>query len=328
MPVIVGSVGNPVPAPFDLRTREVGGGECLANPGVTAGRGALNVGLRVRVQGMVTAIDPNNQWFYIWDGANDIDQPVSDGSGNIGVVSTDASIVAGQIAPTIVPTAISKVTQFETISTPANDPFVAGWNLIGVPAAPASTGDGDEWSAKPWDGYMVFPPDRDPNGIDGRLYRWESCTGSLSSWDMWSEVNAHGPFGGMLLGDGYWLQIDEDWPVSYSGRSSSLDQWIGVCRPGWMIIGHPKDHPTLLDDVEVHAGDRIVSMRDAIFTEAWVDCIGYWWDEDSRALVDIGIDDCWASMSTLMPWHGYWMLFFRGDISLIVPESPEAPALP
>ena len=80
-----------------------------------------------------------------------------------------------------------------------------------------------------------------------------------------------------------------------------------------------------LDDVKVHAGDRIVSMYDAIFTEGWIDCMGYWWDETTQSLVDIGIPDCFAGTDTLLPWHGYWLQVYQGDISLIVPETPAAP---
>lgn len=349
LPSII-SVGNPLPDALDLRSREVGGqGYDALNPGVTDGRGALNVGLRIHFQGMVTAIDSAGSptWYYLWDGANHSDMPVADGSGAIGVrvqaappvgsgawaswidvtgvVSASESIVPGRVIPVVLPTTASLVTTFDTVTTPPGTPLKAGWNLTGLPVAPAGTGDGDEGSTKPWDAYAILPPDRDPGSLDTRLYRWENCTGGLYVWDSWSEWGVHGPFGGLLLGDGYWLNIDEDWPVSYSGRASSLDQWVGICSPGWVILGHPKDHNTYLADVSIHDGDSICTMTEAVVTNGWIECAGYWWDSTAQGLVDIGIPACLMSNDTLIPWHGYWVEVYKGGISLIVPESPAAP---
>ena len=329
-------------APYDLRTRDIGGAAYdPANPGVTDGRGALNVGLLVHVQGMVTARDPGGRWFSIWDGANTSDQPVSDGAGLLGVrvestlsctpwvdwvevtgvVSTDASAVPGRVIPLVLATSAVKAASFDTVSSPAGTALTGGWNLVALPAAPAGTGDAFEYSTKPWEAPKVLSPGRDPNDIAGRLYRWENCLGGLCVWDAWSELDAHGPFGGLVLGDGYWLHLDEDTPVSYSARASSLDQWISICSPGWMIIGHPKSHGTALADVMIHDGGKIRSMRDAVLTDNWIECTGYWWDNENQGVMDIGIPDCWASTDTLMPWRGYWMQSLRGGLALIVPED-------
>lgn len=343
-PITVASSGNTVPAPLDMRTRQIGGAACGEDPGVANGRGALNVGLLVHTQGMVT--ETGTGYFYIWDGANHTDAPVTDGIGQgirieaappaglvawqdwmdvTGVVSTDASLVPGRIAPTIIATAVSKVTAFDAIEVPSGQVLKAGWNLLGLPAAPAATGDGDEWTPKPWAPYMVLSPNQDPDAIDLRLMRWENCTGGLYIYDGWNEWEGPGFFGGALLGDGYWLTIEADWPVSYSGKRSSLDQWIDICSPGWALIGHPKDHPTYLSDVKVHTGNRVLSMYDAVMTEGWIDCIGYWWDSEHQGLIDVGLPDCFCTADHLLPWHGYWLQVYRGDMALIVPESPQAP---
>ncbi len=85
-PLIVLSSGNPLPAALDLRSRAVGGAGYTNNPGVTNGRGALNVGLRVRYMGMVTHVNTDPDYLYVWDGANHIytggSLPVDDGTGN------------------------------------------------------------------------------------------------------------------------------------------------------------------------------------------------------------------------------------------------------
>lgn len=340
-PPMVMSTGNQVPAAYDLRTRDIGGSDYDAvNPGVTDGRGALNVGLRVRLQGMVTDRDPDGRWFCVWDGINHRDAPAGIGSGSlgirvvsdlscapwvdwvevVGIVSTDCTIAPGRVTPVVLATSASKVTSFDTIESPAGHALTAGWNLVSLPAAPAGTGDGYEFSAKPWDAFQVLTPGGDPFAIDCRLLRWENCTGALVVWDVWSELESHGPFGGLAFGDGYWLQIDEAWPVSYSGKRSTLDQWTGICAPGWMIIGQPKERDTPLADVLVHDGGSVCTMTDAVLTRGWIDCIGYWWDNQTQALVDIGIPECWGTSDALQPWHGYWLQAYRGGLSLVAPE--------
>jgi hypothetical protein len=350
MASLVLSSGNAQPAALDMRSREIGGVASGTTPGVDTGRGPLNVGLKVHFLGLVTAIDPavpGKAWYYLWDGANRSDLPTSDGSGNIGIhieaappsgvlpwtnwvevtgmVGTDSNFVAGAIIPTILPITHTKVTAFDTITAAAGTALTTGWNLMSIPVAPAADSDGDEFSTKAWEPYQVLGPTHDPAEIDGRMYRWENCSGGLYMWDFWSEYGTHGPFGGAIPGDGAWLLLDNDWAVSYSGKNSTLDQWIGICSSGWAMIGHPKDHNTYLADVKVHDGSAVYSMYDAVLTNGWIDCAGYWWDNQSQGLMDVGIPDCWGSTDTLMPYHGYWMLAYQGDLALIVPESPAAP---
>jgi hypothetical protein len=346
VPLIPITTGNTIAA-YDLRSREIGGVGSGTTPGVDTGRGALNVGLKIHHLGMVTGIAGDSTYYYVWDGANRSDLPVSDGNADgfigvkveaappaacvawtdwvdvTGVVST--ATIAGQIVPTIKPTVATKVTTFDTITSASGVALTAAWNLMSIPEAPAAIGTGDEWGAKAFEPYIVLGPNQSPDDIDGRMYRWENCTGGLYIWDQWSEVGSHGPFGAMVLGDGYWLMLDADWAVSYSGRNSALDQWTGVCNSGWMIIGQPKDHNTYLADVKVHDGSAIYSMYDAILTNLWIDCTGYWWDNSTQGLVDIGIPDCWCSTDTLMPWHGYWIQAYQGDLALITPDLPIAP---
>ncbi len=335
--------GTTAPAALDMRSREIGGKASGTTPGVSTGRGALNVGLKIHFLGMVTSAAANS--YYLWDGANRSDMPVSDGAGTgvlveaappadvapwtdwvdvTGVVGAK-DLGGGVIAPTIVPISAAKVTSFDTIAAPSGTALTAGWNLLGLPAAPAAVSDGDEWTPKAWEPYMVLSPTQDPFDIDGRMYRWENCSGSLYNWDYWTEVGSHGPFGGALLGDGYWMQLSDPWAVSYSGKASTLDQWIGVCNTGWMIIGHPKPHNTYMADLIVHDGGAVYSMTDAVLTNNWIDCVGYWWDNQVQSLIDVGIPDCWGSTDTLLPWHGYWLQAYEKDLALIVPEAPVAP---
>lgn len=337
VPVSEISSGNPLPDPFDIRSRDVGG-DALdpMNPGVSGGRGAFNVGLRIQLQGMVTGIDPAGAWIYIWDGANRINAPLNDGSGNYGVriaggggggalwtdwlsvdgvVSTDSTAVPGRVIPEILPISVTHVTTFDTIRSSAGDALNAGWNLIALPAAPADKGDGVPMNNEPWDPWMILSPSQDPADLDSRLYRWESCSQSLMCFDMWNPT----PFGALLMSDGYWLQLDTAWPVKYSAKTSTLDQWVSVCRPGWVLMGHPSGNGVPWADCHVHNGGEIKTLYDASgYGAGWLDSVGYWWDNSTQSLLDIGLPDDFPTTTDLKPWHGYWFHWNHGAKAVLI----------
>jgi hypothetical protein len=345
-PAVVHSSGNPIPPAFNMRTRDVGGSDYGPNdPGVTGGRGALNVGLLVHLSGMVTARDPDGRWFYLWDGANSTEAPVDDGTGNrgvriarsysctpwtdwvevTGVVTTNTTAVPGRVIPELLPTSSPvTVTAFDSISSPAGAALKAPWSLVGLPAAPAFTGAGGEADSKPWDPWMVLSPSRDPWELDFRLYRLESANQSMYTFDPWLEPG--GPFGGLLLGDGYWVTLDSDRPVSYSARTSSLDEWTSVCLDGWILLGHPKGHNTYWADCKVHDGGQVKTLYAASRSESkWLDSVGYWFDNQTQSMVDVGLAEDYPTTDKLSSWHGYWFHMLAGGKALIVPDQPAAP---
>ena len=367
--VTVLSSGTVLPAPFDLRTRAVGGAAYGPNdPGVTNGRGALNVGLRVKVEGLVTALDPGGTYFYVWDGANRVDSPLDDGTGNkgvriahdgviefvtvvpwrdwvevVGVVSATDQVVGGKVIPVIIPTLPPtdwvnpyRVTVFDAIHADAGTALTAGWNLIGLPAAPAATGTGsppEQYGYEaPWEPQRVLAPGKTYEEVDARVTRFENANQSSYMYDMWSEPL--GPFGGMLLGDGYWVKLDSAWAVNYSGKNSALDQWYSIkTAPGWILLGHPKDHYTYWDDAKMHDGAQIVTMEQASTHPGmlgWIDTLGLWFDNSTQSLKEIGVTEDWPAPGneTLRPWHGYWFKVKVPGKSIIFPEAPEAPTPP
>lgn len=330
--------GTP-PAAFDMRTRDVGGAAYGPyDPGVTDGKGALNVGLRIHVSGMVTAVGAD--YFYVWDGANKTDQPVDDGTGNkgvrvkgsptgltpwvtwvdvVGISSANATAVSGKVIPEILATEITPITEFETVTADAGTALNAGWNLMSLPVAPAATGDGDDMDMV-WSPWMVVAPNKIPDDLDGIIYRWEAATQSLVMFDMWSPET----FGGMLLGDGYWVRLASPWSISYTGVSSTLDKWIGVPSSGWLLIGLPRQADMEWDGIQVHNGAIISpNLTDAGYIKdpAWVQTTGYWWDNTFQGLVDIGVPDDWPSSTTMTAWHGFWFKAFQGNKALIFPNS-------
>ena len=351
--------GNPVPDPFDMRSRAVGGDAYDAvNPGVTDGRGALNVGLRVRLQGMVTAVDAaGGNWFYVWDGANRVSAPLDDGSGNYGVriegaslgatwidwVSVDGVVsatdqpVAGRVIPMIRPISVSVATVFDAITAASGTALRANWNLIGLPAAPANIGIGVPPQKyvyeAPWEAQQVLAPTKQYSEVDGRVTRHENSNQGIYIFDEWSEPL--GAFGGMLIGDGYWVQLDRAWAVNYSGKLSSLDQWYSIksagtpLAPKWILCGHPKDHYTYWDDAKMHDGAQIVDMETASTRNlGWIETSGLWFDNTVQGLKDIGVTEDYPATQTLRPWHGYWFKVYSAGKSIIFPESPVAPPPP
>jgi hypothetical protein len=171
---------------------------------------------------------------------------------------------------------------------------------------------------------MVLGPNRIPDDLDARLYRFENANQSMYLFDMWTEPD--GPFGGLLLGDGYWLCLNSAWPVAYSANASSLDEWISVEEPGWLLFGHPKGDYIYWADYKVHDGAQVKTLYEASqFGANWISSVLYWFDSDTQSMVDVGIPDDFPTGETMLPWHGYWCRVFEPGKALICPDQPVAP---
>ena len=163
-PIVVLANGNPSVVDLGMRTRDVGGhtyGDLgtVTDPGITYGRGPLNVGLYVTIQGTVTYCDTTgvSPAFYVWDGTNMVkpmepSKPLYDDNpyGYIGlrvahngalgapynrallqyqdfvtikgIVGLDNTTVPGQVIPVILPISI----------TPETPPFATLYSAPGV----------------------------------------------------------------------------------------------------------------------------------------------------------------------------------------------------
>ncbi len=320
-PVVVHG-NTTVPGAIGLRNRDLGGADASPdNPGVTDGRGALNVGLLVKTTGTVT--HSGTGFFYLFDGSNDSDGPYDDGSGfggvrittNVigpfnqrvevtGISSADTYNVPGKTIPTIMPRDVLDVVINPGLTQVASPPgtIAAGWNLFTVPAIPGNPDPASVLSGLP---------------IDGALYRWEASTGSLVLYDTWSPEM----YGGLTLGDGHWLQTAAAGAISYQGRYQAEDQWITLPTAGWALIGQPFDHSIEWADVIVHNGKSALSMYDASRVELWLNSMGYWWDSSTQSLCDFGLPEDFVTSETLEPWHGYWVEYYADNLALIVPAN-------
>jgi hypothetical protein len=321
MPVIVHG-STTIPRVIGMRNRDLGGGDASPdNLGVTDGRGALNVGLLVKTTGTVSY--SGTGYFYLHDGSNGSEGPLDDGSHNLGVrittntvvpvgtrvevtgiSSTDTYNVPGHNIPTIMPRDVTDIVLNPTQSTIASPvgTITSGWNLFALPAMPSVPNPETVISGMP---------------IDGLLYRWEATTGGLIIYDSWTpEV-----YGGLLLGDGHWLQTAAAGTISYTGRYQPDDQWISLPKAGWALIGQPFNSSTDWAEVMVHNGKSILSVYDASHVESWMESSGYWWDSATQGLRDFGLPDDFFVDATLEPWHGYWVQSYVDNLSLLVPAN-------
>jgi hypothetical protein len=303
------SSGNPLPY-LGMRTRDIGGHSYGANdPGVDQAFGALNVGLLLRVHGILTYKGAN--YFYIWDGANKTVAPVNDGNTDgawgvrinsvpttamtpwtswievEGVVSVNQTAVDSATIPEIIPSVapvILEASDFTTVSFPAGT-ILAGKNLIGIPTTPGNVGNGDSGGFdQAYDPVAVFSPvkagdwyDDKASALDGRIIRWDAGTGSSKGFDMWSEP--HGEFGGAILGDGYWVTADSAWTTcSYKARVQNIPQWISPANAAKILIANPQNHNVELDPVNLdppQAWDTGVMMSDGAQVLSFYDASTY-----------------------------------------------------
>lgn len=340
----VNSKGNALPAAFGMRTKDVGGKAYGVNdPGVTGGRGALNVGLLVEVTGLVTARNETEGWFYVWDGANAVTSPVNDGSGNYGVrvnhaaavtpwtdfvkvtgvAGVNDSAVGGRVIPQILPTVTPEViSAFTTVDAPSNA-VMARRNQVGIPYIPAATGIGtsDPYAGpRPWDPDMIFQKSMDD--LEQRLTRLEASTQSAIPYDPLDEEERTGPFGGLILGDGYIVNPGlTGWAFSFSGLAPDKDQWIGIPRAGDMLVGHPQIHSTMFGNIMLHDGKQILSVTDASveYGAGWIGITATGFNAASQSAFLVSIEDELPDSETFDPWSAYWLKVYQDGKSLIIP---------
>ena len=368
-PFNIVSSGNALPY-LGIRNRDIGGHEYGVNdPGVTNGLGALNVGLLVKLHGILTYKDTATTptYFYIWDGGNKTTSPVNDGNADSawgirinstpttamtpwtswieveGVVSVNQTAVTGSIItiPEIIPSVtpvILAASDFTTVNFPAGT-ILTGKNLIGVPHTPGDVGSGDSGGFfQAYDPVTVLSPDKVSEDwymraelIDGRILRWDAGTVSSKGFDMWSEP--HGEFGGITLGDGYWVTADSAWTTcSYKARVQNIPQWISPASATKILIANPQNYNVELDPanleppqdpatgVQMSDGAQVLSFYQASqYGVGWILSTGLWWDNAAGSSRDTGVVEDWGYDTRLLAWHGYWFTWLQNYKSMIVP---------
>jgi uncharacterized lipoprotein YddW (UPF0748 family) len=303
--------------PIEIRGKDLAG----ASPNIaTSGVDVSKVGLLIESLGKVTAVDESAKYFYVDDGGN-----VRDGTGNAGlrVVYSDLADgnsltapqinsyvrvrgissmqnIAGGFHSTLIPREQNDISVDSgvVLHAPGNA-LLAGWTLLTIPGTPLDPSPSSSFGAVP---------------IDGRLYQWDARTQGLVIYDSWSPER----FGGIMRGDGYWLQTDAAYPMDLTVYSTSVaDFLVGMPKAGWTLLGNPYNTEKLWGDTLVANGLEVQPMLVAAKSRNWLNSEGYWWDNSTQGLCDMGLPEDFVISNSLLPWHGYWIQSYVDDLSLI-----------
>ena len=200
------------------------------------------------------------------------------------------------------------------VVTDHNYTVTAGWNLLGLPGIPLNPDP-----SKP---HYQLPGVFGSIPVDGRLYRFDAATQGLYAYDEWAEPPT--TFGNMLLADGYWLKADSGGNISYSGLNDNdaMDVWVSMPRTGWILMGNPFSYSFPWQNAKVTDGNVTVDIETAARTNGWLESVGYWFNNQTQGLIEIGLPDDYSPSDTLQPWHGYWFRSKVDKIALIFPSIP------
>ncbi len=304
--------------PIEMRGRDL----AAASPNLPlSGADISKTSLLIETVGKVTAVDELAKFFYVDDGGC-----VRDGTVTAGLRVRYSDLADGNsLAPPPFNSyvRIRGISSIESISgghhsvlLPRNqsdilpDPGVmihapantmpAGWGLLTIPGSPLEASPSSTFGSVP---------------IDGRLYLWDARTQGLLIYDSWSPER----FGGILRGDGYWLQEDAAYPqldVMIHGASEA-DFLVGLPTAGWTIVGNPFTTEKLWADTLVTNGVEVHPMLAASRSNNWLNSVGFWWDSETQSLCDMGLPEDFVSANTLLPWHSYWIQTNVDNLSLI-----------
>ena len=163
---------------------------------------------------------------------------------------------------------------------------------------------------------------------------------SLRNYSMFGEP--HGIFGGIILGDGYWLTVPltPSWEFTYKARVQNIPQWIAPGAAGKVLISNPVNNQVMLDPttmvpvqpkengIMMSDGAQVVSFREARFpisggSLGWIKTKGDWFYSYTQSWRTIGISTDFPNTKYMEPWMGVWFTWQPGyeDTSMIVPAG-------
>ena len=184
-----------------------------------------------------------------------------------------------------------------------------GWNFISLPIDPANTTPA-----------VVFRG----LDIDGKLFRFDNSTQSMSLFDGLSQE----AFGQMSIDEGYWLYMTAPGQIRFNGypltedRHIKLPPALGFPDQAWSIIGYPFQTAQPLANCSVFNPNASEPKTRSI-AEArnlgWVSSTLYVFDSPTQSMIDVGLPEDYATLTDLMPWHGYWFMSNLNELELIIP---------
>ena len=158
--------------------------------------------------------------------------------------------------------------------------------------------------------------------VNNLLYRIDPATKNQWRYD---EIQPD-LFGGMLLGDGYWLLSYESTPVTYSYQglddTDDMDIWVSLPTQGWSLIGNPFSYNYPWELAKVTDGNVTVSMQTAAKTNFWLNSIIYRIDSETQNQIWVGIPDDAMLEDALLPKNAYWINTYQDKLALILEAIP------
>ena len=176
--------------------------------------------------------------------------------------------------------------------------------LMSLPAVPLNPAPADIFGSIP---------------IHYMLTRWNADTQSWITYNKFSP----GPFGNMLIGEGYWMKTSSSGQsIAYQGLTDTdtMDIWMSLPISGWNVIGNPFSFNYTWANAKVTDGNETISVSEAK-TRGWLNSKMNWWDGSIQSWRTVGIPGDFANVQALYPWHGYYLKSNVDKIALIL-ESP------
>ncbi len=167
----------------------------------------------------------------------------------------------------------------------------------------------------------------DGSALIGRLTRYDAPAQKEIYWD---SQGVDGPFGDLLLGEGYRLALKtgQDPQIAFSGfRDDFADQWISLPVLGETRIGSPFPVPVDWSQVEVTDGAKTLSLRDAAKTAfpPWLNSVAQYFDAATQTNKTLGLPEDAPDSASLTPWRGYYVVGMKDQMALIVPAHAGLP---
>lgn len=198
--------------------------------------------------------------------------------------------------------------------------------------------------AENWIAMRGVPFNPDPQAVfggtslidDGLLNKLNAPMGGVDQYYSYQEPG--GPFGNMLLGDGYVVYVNDgaEHTFSYSGvddgvpsdptnpTTTMTDMWISLpgitgANGGSHWIGHPFNHNTLWTDVMVTDGTTTIPVTQAV-ADGWLEGSWQYMNAAFQGVEMIDPDGINGSPN-MMPGHMYIVNTFKPNLALIIPST-------
>jgi hypothetical protein len=200
------------------------------------------------------------------------------------------------------------------IAQPVTVSLSQGMNLVSAPVVPFDPAPAS-----------VFKTDAGaPISIVNKLYKI-GTTGNVPYPALATQQAA---WGGILIGDGYWLNSAASTVWQFDGAPDGLsqdgttatmtDMWISLPTVGFAAIGHPFNHAVSCAKCSFTNGSETVLWADAI-TKGWVAAYAYGYG--STGYVNVGPPRIGVKVNQFDPGKAYLLNVKVANLAMIIPAQ-------